>query len=464
MRIQQGRASFSVGSTATALLLLSIFNDVKASFEFRIENAMPAGNIMDLTLTSRLTVPYGPDLFPDDGNDPQSSTDQPYRGYGFGMGASESIQYDHVHKYLYSMSDIGGYIIVADYENPLQPTISNYSFQTVDPALGNLRICPETGLLVVSLEDLGELHVYSLVDRESPAVPTLLKAFGNVPNPKTVLISKDCSTIVVANENQSDEDELAQGSITFIQGLNKDVLQDDSAEFQQTTVSLDFDEWDDTYLLRRGLNMPLTLNSLEYWDEHSDLADDLDFTYARENYRSALFLEPANLAWNGPDESELLVNLQENNGLLRINMTDLRPVAVAGYGLKDHSTVPIDINVEDKDCDLKLYPSLFAMRNPDIIQTVKYNEKYYVVTANEGSSKDFGDWEEEIESQDLFKVSVCVVLCSTQMSGLAYFKGQSLTDSPFLIFKGQRIWIEKRCRSKVYLRTEQYRCWTFSIV
>ena len=154
-------------------------------------------------------------------------------------------------------------------------------------------------------------------------------------------------------------------------------MDDTEEEPDATVIPMDFNQWDDQYLLERGLNMGLTLKALEYWDDHSHLADDLDFENIRNNYRSAIFLEPASLAWNGPSESELLVNLQENNGLLRINMTDLTPVAVAGYGLKDHSMIPVDIQTEDKTCDLQKYPSLFAMRNPDAIQTVKYNDKYY---------------------------------------------------------------------------------------
>jgi hypothetical protein len=88
------------------------------------------------------------------------------------------------------------------------------------------------------------------------------------------------------------------------------------------------------------------------------------FREIHQNYKPAIFLEPENLAWNGPSKSELLVNLQGNNGLLRTNMTNLTAVAVMGYGLKDHSVVPIQ-------CRLKRCPSLFAMRNLDTIQTLK---------------------------------------------------------------------------------------------
>lgn len=65
----------------------------------------------------------------------------------------------------------------------------------------------------------------------------------------------------------------------------------------------------------------------------------------------------------------------------------------------------IDINDKDRICSLKLYPGLFAMRNPDTIKSIKYNDKYYVITANEGGGKEYGDWEEEFKSNKLFVVS-----------------------------------------------------------
>jgi hypothetical protein len=48
--------------------------------------------------------------------------------------------------------------------------------------------------------------------------------------------------------------------------------------------------------------MPLTKKTLEYWDDHSADADDHDFREIRQNYKPAIFLEPENLAWNGPSE------------------------------------------------------------------------------------------------------------------------------------------------------------------
>jgi hypothetical protein len=143
--------------------------------------------------------------------------------------------------------------------------------------------------------------------------------------------------------------------------------------------------WDDEYVLRKGLHMPLTKNALECWDEHSNLAEEANFTDVRTNYRSSLFLEGEYLAWSSPNEDELLVNLQANNGMVRINATTNSATALVGYGLKDHVITPVDINSHDKLCNLTTYQNLFALRMPDSIRTLRYNGMLYLPTANEGS-------------------------------------------------------------------------------
>ena len=150
--------------------------------------------------------------------------------------------------------------------------------------------------------------------------------------------------------------------------------------------------------------MPLTKNALEYWDTWSPIADEVNYSEIRNNYRSGVFLHPKKLAWSGPDDSELLVNLQENNGLLRINATTATATALVSYGVKDHSIVPVDINNSDKTCNLKTYQDLFAMRNPDTIATLRFNDKQYVVTANEGDSRKFEGFADKNKANTLFTV------------------------------------------------------------
>jgi hypothetical protein len=66
------------------LLVATVASVIHAApTDFNINHALPAGNVKDLWFVSRIILPYGPDIYSD--NEPQSSEDRPFRGYGFGM-------------------------------------------------------------------------------------------------------------------------------------------------------------------------------------------------------------------------------------------------------------------------------------------------------------------------------------------------------------------------------------------
>ena len=242
--------------------------------------------------------------------------------------------------------------------------------------------------------------VYDTVKREAPQRPTRKAIFESGPRPGNFLVNKACNILVVANENPGDGE--AEGRITVVRGIDAD---------NPTTDIISLDKsWDDDYLLRKGLHLPFTRNSLKYWDTWSPMADKIDLSSDLDNYHSTLFLKPEYLAWDNEEETELLVNMQNNNGLTRVDMELNVTTSVASYGLKDHSYIPVDINSEDKDCDLQSYRNLFALRAPDTIVTVRYNDKTYVVTANEGSSEEYKDLTEEFEASELFDVSAVLAL------------------------------------------------------
>ena len=257
------------------------------------------------------------------------------------------------------------------------------------------------------------MSVFRTVQRSDPKNPELLLEFeinGGVPS--NLLPNSNCTLLAVSNESEGDG--ANYGTVSLLRDLQKI---DQGQEPTQTNIPMDRDVtadgsgWDDDYVLRKGLNMPLTKNALEYWDAHSPIAGKTNFSNVRQNYRSSLFLEGEYLAWASPDETELLVNLQINNGLLRIDVNSNRALALAGYGLKDHSSIPIDIDSSDKDCNLKTYANLFALRNPDSIRTLRYNGKQYLLTANEGDDKEFQGFTDNLEASTLFVVRCCFRCC-----------------------------------------------------
>ena len=100
--------------------------------------------------------------------------------------------------------------------------------------------------------------------------------------------------LAVSNEQISDDD--THGTVTIVRDLDSD---------QPTTTFIPMDkqdkhgqtEWDDDYVLRKGLHMPLTKKSLGYWDELSHIAEDVDFKNVRDKYRSSIFIQGEALAW-----------------------------------------------------------------------------------------------------------------------------------------------------------------------
>lgn len=378
--------------------------------DFHSKDAMPEGNLADLRFVSRIMVPYGPNIF---GEPPlqTANTTKPseWQGYGFGMGAGEELTYDTQEKYAYVASAVG-YVTVVDFAQPQQPVLTDYaiSFDDRREEISNIKICPKQGWLFTSIASRGVVAVYRTVQRQQkvtdpddPQLELLVEFAITGGAPSNLLPNANCTILAVSNENEKD---VVYGTVTLLRDLH---LIDKGKAPTQTNIPMDRDAgdgkgWDDDYVLRKGLHMPLTNNSLTYWDDHSHIAEEANFSSVRNAYRSSLFLEGEYLAWASPEEDELLVNLQVNNGLLRINVNENRALSLSGYGLKDHGSTPIDINANDKTCNLASYRNLFALRNPDSIRTLRYNGKSYLLTANEGAYKKFGEYNDRVDAMDLF--------------------------------------------------------------
>jgi hypothetical protein len=109
---------------------------------------------------------------------------------------------------------------------------------------------------------------------------------------------------------------------------------------------------------------------------------------------------PEFMAFN-EDGSQLYLNLQDNSALVRIDTSTGQALSVDGYGLKPATTLGVDI-VDDGECKLVTNPCLYLGRTPDGIFSLQYEGVNYVLTADEGSDFDLGDYEEKFDSQDLF--------------------------------------------------------------
>lgn len=100
-------------------------------------------------------------------------------------------------------------------------------------------------------------------------------------------------------------------------------------------------------------------------------------------------LEPEYIAVR-PDSLEAYVSLQEASAIAVLDLSTNKVKKIIGMGFKDYSIPGNELDVSRNDgVNLKTWP-VFGMYQPDSIAAYTVNDRTYVVTANEGDSRE--DW------------------------------------------------------------------------
>ncbi len=108
-------------------------------------------------------------------------------------------------------------------------------------------------------------------------------------------------------------------------------------------------------------------------------------------------LEPEYIAVSG---GKAYVTLQENNAIAVLDIDSQTFEGVYSAGFEDHSTTAIDLDKKDDAYDPQTYESLLGIRMPDGIAAFTVEGTTYLVTANEGDAREWGD-----EDQGTFYLS-----------------------------------------------------------
>jgi uncharacterized repeat protein (TIGR01451 family) len=107
-------------------------------------------------------------------------------------------------------------------------------------------------------------------------------------------------------------------------------------------------------------------------------------------------LEPEYIAFSG-DGTKAYVTLQENNAIAIVDITTATVTDIKPLGLKDHSLPGNGIDPSDQDGGINIRPvPVFGMYQPDAIASFSANGQTYYITANEGDSRSYTGFDEEI--------------------------------------------------------------------
>lgn len=114
----------------------------------------------------------------------------------------------------------------------------------------------------------------------------------------------------------------------------------------------------------------------------------------KKNTAPSVDLEPEYIAVSG---GRAYVTLQENNAIAVMDLASKTFTGVYSAGFEDHSKTPVDIDKKDDAYNPKTYESLMGIRMPDGIAAFEQNGRTWLLTANEGDSREWGDYLNEKE-------------------------------------------------------------------
>ena len=132
-------------------------------------------------------------------------------------------------------------------------------------------------------------------------------------------------------------------------------------------------------------------------------------------------LEPEYVAVKG---GTAYAALQEANAVAVIDLASATVTDIWPLGFKDHSVVGNGLDASDRDpqgapsINIDTYTGLHGVYMPDSISTYEANGTTYLVTANEGDSREWGDFIDAARVKDLGKDGSPPVCASSAIAGL----------------------------------------------
>ena len=274
---------------------------------------------------------------------------------------------------------------------------------TVKDSLGNDKtlalggansIAIHNDLLAIAVQspnktDNGAVLFYSL---NATGAGTFIKAVEAGALPDMLTFTPDGSKVVVANEGEPDTDYLVdpEGSISVIAVANG--VPADLASSINLTSNMAFSSGllkatdYDTDAKRRTL---LSKAGVKFaGPAGTTVAQDLEPEYITVS-------ADGKLAW---------VSIQEANAIGLIDL-EKGTIEVKALGFKDWGTTPIDYTNEDKQPALRTLPGVYGMYQPDTLASYQWQGATFVVSANEGDSRDWEAYSEDIRVADVISTS-----------------------------------------------------------
>lgn len=308
---------------------------------------------------------------------------------GGGLARAEVVAYDASSSRMAVSNDDLNQVDIIDISDPTSPTLVT-SVDMSEHGDGVNGVAAHNGVFVAGVEREPSYDSATGVASADPGVAVFFNSDGEVSDvigvgvlPDSVGFSPDGRKVVVAGEGEplcatdalggGEEEDVdlstdPAGTIAVI-SLNADGVPHGVAEI------LGFDAFDTDELKSSGVRI--------FWPG-SDATDDLEPEYVTVS----------------SDSSTAYVTLQEANAIAVVDLAVPEITDVWALGTKDFSSLLMDASNRDDGINLQNW-NVRGIYMPDAIDNYTVNGVTYLVTANEGDSRDYDCFSEEERMADL---------------------------------------------------------------
>lgn len=291
----------------------------------------------------------------------------------FDASATEIAAYDKQSKRVFSTNASTGKLDIVDISNPLVPVLIK-SIDLSNYGSGANSVACYNGIIAAAVENSNPQMNGKVVFFDSAGTYINQVVVGAMPD--MITFTKDGKKVITANEGEPDDNYSVDplGSVSII-----DVSGNISNINSSHVKTLDF-----TYYNSQNLD-----KSTRVFGNNGSSTPAQDF-------------EPEYVAVS-EDSKKAWVSLQENNAFAIIDLVTDSIIGIKGLGFKNHGLSGNELDPSDKDniAKIRKYDKLFGMYQPDAIKSFSIGSTNYIVSANEGDSRDYSAFSEEVKISSL---------------------------------------------------------------
>lgn len=289
---------------------------------------------------------------------------------GVGEGAAEISAYDSLSQRLFVVNSTHGGLDILSLANPASPSLVRTIDISAFGASAN-SVAAKNGAIAVAVQAAAVDGAGKVLFVDSEGAVLNSVDVGVLPD--MLIFTPDGSKVLVANEGEPSADYSIdpEGSVSIIDIASGVV----SASVRQVS-----------FAAFNGREAALRAQGVRIFGPNASAAQDF---------------EPEYIAVSA-DGATAYVSMQEANAFAIVDIASASVTAIKALGFKDHSKMANAFDASNRDGGIHIRPwPTLGMYMPDAIAAFSAAGKTYIVSANEGDSRDYAGFSEETRVGDL---------------------------------------------------------------